>query len=55
MAQVQMGRQQREESPQAREGTLYEAGESGRTRGRGDENAASPKEAKQSNTRPSAS
>ena len=55
MAQAQMGRQQREEAPHARDGTLYEAGESGRTRGRGGENAAPRKEAKQSNTRRSSS
>ena len=51
MAKMQMGRQQREEAPHAREGTLYRPGESGRIHGRGNENAADPKMAKASNTR----
>ena len=51
MAKMQMGRQQREEAPHAREGTLYRAGESGRVHGRGNDNAADPKKAKASNTR----
>ena len=51
MAKRQMGRQQREEAPHAREGTLYRAGESGRIYGRGNENAADSKAAMASNTR----
>jgi short-subunit dehydrogenase len=51
MAKMQIGRQQREEAPHAREGTLYQPGESGRIHGRGNENAADTKEAKASNTR----
>ena len=51
MAKMQMGRQQREEAPHAREGTLYRAGESGRIHGRGNENAADRKAAMASNTR----
>ncbi len=55
MGRMQMGRQQRDEAPHAREGTLYEAGETvataGQTHGRGDDNAADPKQAKQSNVR----
>jgi short-subunit dehydrogenase len=53
MAKMQMGRQQREEAPHARAGTLYRPGESGRIHGRGNENAADRKEAKASNTRSS--
>lgn len=55
MAKMQMGRQQRNERPHSREGTLYEAGESGRIHGRGDQNKADPKLARQSNVRPHAS
>ena len=51
MARIQMGRQQRDEPPQTREGTLYEPGEDGRTHGRGDENAADMQQALQSNVR----
>jgi hypothetical protein len=51
MAKMQMGRQQREEAPHAREGTLYSPGESGRIHGRGNDNAADAKKAKASNTR----
>jgi short-subunit dehydrogenase len=51
MAKMQMGRQQREEAPHAREGTLYRPGESGRIHGRGNDNAADTKQAKASNTR----
>lgn len=51
MAKRQMGRQQRQEAPHAREGTLYRAGESGRIYGRGNENAADRKAAMASNTR----
>jgi short-subunit dehydrogenase len=52
MARMQMGRQQRDEVPHAREGTLYRAGESGRIRGRGDQHAADAKEAREANLRP---
>ena len=53
MAKMQIGRQQRDEAPQhSREGTLYRAGESGRIHGRGNENAADSKVARESNTRP---
>ncbi|RZJ07525.1 MAG: SDR family NAD(P)-dependent oxidoreductase [Rubrivivax sp.] len=51
MAKMQMGRQQRDEPPRTREGTLYRPGESGRVRGRGDANAADTQQAKASNTR----
>jgi short-subunit dehydrogenase len=52
MAKVQIGRQQRDEPPHSREGTLYQAGESGRTKGRGNENTADSDRARQSNVRP---
>jgi hypothetical protein len=49
---MQIGRQQRDESPRhPRSGTLYEAGEAGRVRGRGNENAAPMGEARESNVR----
>ena len=51
MSRMQIGRQQRDEAPHAREGTLYRGGESGRTRGRGNDNPAKPKQARQANTR----
>jgi len=51
MARMQIGRQQRREPPHEREGTLYRAGESGRVRGRGNENAEKTSEAKESNVR----
>lgn len=51
VGKMQMGRQQRDETPHAREGTLYRAGESGRTRGRGNTNAADAAQAKRSNLR----
>jgi short-subunit dehydrogenase len=51
MAKMQMGRQQRDEPPHSREGTLYRGGESGRVHGRGNENAADTAEAKRSNLR----
>jgi short-subunit dehydrogenase len=54
MAKMQIGRQQRDEPPHSREGTLYEAGESGRTKGRGNENTADSDEAKRSNVRSAA-
>ena len=50
MAKRQMGRQQRQEAPHAREGTLYRGGESDRIYGRGSENAADRKAAMASNT-----
>ena len=52
MAKKQLGRQQRDEPPHAREGTLYQAGECGRTHGRGDEHSADSDAATASNTRP---
>ena len=53
MAKKQIGRQQRAESPQhAREGTLYQGGESGRTHGRGAERSADSDAATAANTRP---
>jgi short-subunit dehydrogenase len=53
MAKSYMGRQQRDEPPRhGLQGSLYQASEDGRTRGRGDENAADRKEAMQSNVRP---
>ena len=52
MAQIQMGRQQRDEPPRTRDGALYEPSEDGRTHGRGNENAAKLTEALQSNVRP---
>jgi hypothetical protein len=52
MSKMQIGRQQRDEPPQhPRVGTLYEAGETGRIRGRGNENAASMRAARESNVR----
>ena len=51
MAKMQIGRQQRDEPPHSRQGTLYRAGESGRVRGRGNENAASSSEARQATLR----
>ena len=51
MAKMQIGRPQRDEAPHSREGTLYEAGESGRVRGRGNENAADRQAARRSNVR----
>jgi len=51
MAKMQMGRQQRNEMPRSREGTLYRAGESGRVHGRGNANAADTQAAKALNTR----
>jgi short-subunit dehydrogenase len=52
LSRMQIGRQQRDESPRhPRSGTLYEAGEAGRVRGRGNENAAPMGEARESNVR----
>ncbi len=51
MGRMQMGRQQRAEAAHAREGTLYRPGEDGRVHGRGNQNAAPSREAKQSNVR----
>ena len=48
---LQMGRQQRDEASHAREGTLYQAGQSGRIDGRGGRNAADTAAAKASNVR----
>jgi short-subunit dehydrogenase len=52
MARKQIGRQQRDEAPHPREGTLYRAGESGRIRGRGDTHKADADRAEAMNTRP---
>jgi NADP-dependent 3-hydroxy acid dehydrogenase YdfG len=52
MARKQIGRQQRDEAPHAREGTLYRAGESGRVRGRGNVNTTDTAQAEAMNTRP---
>ena len=52
MARMQMGRQQRNEPPRAREGTLYQAGETGLVYGRGNQNAADKNEAMALNVRP---
>jgi len=51
MAKMQIGRQQRDEPPHSREGTLYRGGESGRVKGRGNAHAADPESARQSNVR----
>ncbi len=51
MARMQIGRQQRNEAPHSREGTLYAAGQSGRVHGRGNENAADRQAARASNVR----
>jgi short-subunit dehydrogenase len=51
MAKLQMGRQQRNEVPHARDGRLYQPSESGRVRGRGDQNKADPDRARQTNIR----
>ena len=51
MARKQIGRQQRDEVPHARSGTLYEAGESGRVRGRGNQNTTDTETATEMNTR----
>lgn len=52
MARMQMGRQQRDEVPHDRDGTLYRAGESGRIHGRGNQNAADARQARDANLRP---
>jgi short-subunit dehydrogenase len=51
MARKQIGRQQRDEAPHARQGTLYEPGYSGRTHGRGNEHTTDTKRAEALNTR----
>jgi short-subunit dehydrogenase len=51
MAKMQMGRQQRDEAPQTRDGTLYTPGHAGRVHGRGNQNAADTSAARQSNLR----
>ncbi len=57
MGRMQIGRQERDETPHPQEGTLYEPGEvagvggQGRTHGRGDENAADSGAAKERNLR----
>lgn len=53
MARLQIGRQQRDEAPHSRHGVLFHGSASGRTHGRGNENAADAKEAKASNVRSS--
>ncbi len=52
MARMQMGRQQRNEPPRTREGTLYTAGETGLVYGRGNQNAADTDQAMALNVRP---
>jgi short-subunit dehydrogenase len=52
MSRMQMGRQQRDEAPHSRQGTLYQGGEAGRIRGRGNQNAADPGQARELNARP---
>jgi short-subunit dehydrogenase len=52
MARRQIGRQQRDEAPHARQGTLFEAGHSGRIRGRGNVNTTDAERAEALNTRP---
>ena len=52
MARKYMGKQQRDEAPRTRAGTLWQAGYGGRIRGRGNENAADQKQAEASNVRP---
>lgn len=51
MARLQIGRQQRAEAPRSREGNLYRPSESGRIRGRGNDNAADTAAARASNLR----
>jgi short-subunit dehydrogenase len=53
MARKQIGRQQRDEAPHARAGTLHEPGHSGRTHGRGNQNTTDTKRAEALNTRES--
>jgi short-subunit dehydrogenase len=52
MSRQQVGRQQRDEASHSRDGTLFRAGHSGRTRGRGDQYATDTKRAKAMNTEP---
>ena len=54
MARKQMGRQQRNEVPHARDGSLYQASETGLIYGRGQQNKADPGRARQTNVRPHA-
>ncbi|MFL6626807.1 MAG: SDR family oxidoreductase [Burkholderiaceae bacterium] len=54
MARQQIGRQQRDEAPHGRDGTLYEAGHGGRVRGRGNEHAADTTRAEAMNRHPAA-
>jgi short-subunit dehydrogenase len=51
MAKMQLGRQQRNEVPHARDGSLYEASETGLIYGRGQQNKADPDRARQTNVR----
>ncbi|MDI1261528.1 hypothetical protein [Aquabacterium sp.] len=51
---MQIGRQQCTEVPHSRDGTLYEAGESGRVHGRSDQNKADRELARQTNVPPHA-
>lgn len=53
-ATMQIGRQQCTEVPHSRDGTLYEAGESGRVHGRSDQNKADRELARQTNVPPHA-
>jgi len=52
MSRQQIGRQQRDEAPHARDGTLYEAGHAGRMRGRGNENTTDTRRAEAMNAHP---
>lgn len=54
MAKKQIGRQQRNEVPHARDGSLYKASETGLIYGRGQQNKADPDRARQTNVRPHA-
>ncbi|NUZ04274.1 SDR family oxidoreductase [Piscinibacter koreensis] len=51
MARMQIGRQQRDEPPRTRDGSLHQPVPAGRIHGRGNENAASTSEAKAANVR----
>jgi hypothetical protein len=51
MARMQIGRQQRDEPPHTRDGSLHAPVAAGRIHGRGTENAASTSEARAANVR----
>jgi short-subunit dehydrogenase len=52
MARQQIGRQQRDEAPHRRDGTLYAPGHGGRVRGRGNAHATDSRRAEAMNTHP---